>query len=165
LAIRKTAFFGLVFVLQILPIFFAIEIVYGGRGARSSNRLMNWFRFRGRPLARLALFALVLQMAASFGHLHRDELGLSPRSFGTQFGVANVTSALAAPAPHDHYPSTDDYCPICATAALVAAAVPSLPPVLLIPLRAGCACQPPMGTRSLSSNVAHSFQARAPPIA
>ena len=37
---------------------------------------MNWFRSNIQSSARLALFALTLQMAVSFGHMHRDDLGL-----------------------------------------------------------------------------------------
>ena len=39
---------------------------------------MHWFRSRMRSCGRLALFALALQMVLSFGHMHRDDLGLPP---------------------------------------------------------------------------------------
>ncbi len=127
---------------------------------------MNWFRSKIRSGARLALFALAVQMIVSFGHMHRDDLGLPPLAAPDQTQItSNTAPSPAGPADQDHHPASDDYCPICASMALVATAMPSLPPVLIVPvpIRRVWAAQLP--AHSLSTQVAPSFQARAPPLA
>jgi hypothetical protein len=126
---------------------------------------MDWIRSKIRPCARLALFALAIQMAVSFGHVHRDDLGLPPfpTSDRTQL-ASNSAHPPAVPADQDHYPAPDDYCPICASMALVATALPSLPPVLIAPepIRHIWPVETPV--QAVSTQVTLSFQARAPPV-
>lgn len=126
---------------------------------------MNWFRLKIRSGAGLALFALAFQMAVSFGHMHRDDLGLPPLSSADGTQTASVTTP-ADPANSGHHPaSDDDYCPICASMQLIATALPSLPPVLWVPepiRRVWLAQTPPRG---VSTPLALSFRARAPPLA
>jgi Protein of unknown function (DUF2946) len=122
---------------------------------------MNWFRSRSRSAARLALFALAVQMVVSFGHLHRDDLGLPPLPIADQTRINVDSSGASAPQHHNQKP--DDYCPICASMALIATALPSLPPMLVTPdpIRRVWPTQIPV--RGVSVKVALSFQARAPP--
>jgi hypothetical protein len=127
---------------------------------------MNWFRSRIRSSARLALFALAVQMVVSFGHMHGDDLGLPPLSTSDQTQIgSSTTGAPGHPANQDRHPASDDYCPICASMALVATAMPSLPPVLIVPapIRRVWLAEPPV--QVFSTEVALSFQARAPPLA
>lgn len=127
---------------------------------------MNWFRSRIRSGAQLALFALVFQMAVSFGHMHRDDLGLPPLSdAGQTLLTTGAAPTAAGPAAPDRQPAAPDYCPICASMALVATALPSLPPVLITPdpVRRTWPTQTPV--RGVSLDIAPSFQARAPPSA
>ena len=92
---------------------------------------MRWFRANRSFGGGLALFALVVQLMLSFGHIHREDI----------FGAANAASggtSIAAPAadasqpvPHQrHSKHADDYCAICATIHLLgssfAAAAPQL---------------------------------------
>jgi hypothetical protein len=127
---------------------------------------MNWFRSRIRPGAQLALFALAIQLAVSFGHLHRDDLGLPPLSTFDETPVTSVAiHAPAHPANQTHSPAPDDYCPICASMALIATAMPSLPPVLIVPESIRHVWPTQLPVRSASLKVALSFQARAPPSA
>jgi hypothetical protein len=81
---------------------------------------MNWFRATIRPFAQLALFALAVQMVVSFGHMHRDDLGLPllATAHWAHF-PSSATQAVAGPADRDQYPLSDDYCPICASIALL----------------------------------------------
>jgi hypothetical protein len=127
---------------------------------------MNWFRSRIRSGAGLALFALALQLVLSFGHMHRDDLGLPalPASALAQL-ASDATHAPAPPANPNHHPASDDYCAICANMALVATALPSLPPVLIVPepIRRVWSLQMPV--HAVSRQVALSFRARAPPLA
>jgi hypothetical protein len=123
---------------------------------------MRWFRSRIRSGAQLALFALAFQIVVSFGHMHRDDLGLPPLPASTD--ARSASHAPPAPADSDHHPgSDDDYCPICASMMLIATAVPALPPVLIVPetIRHEWPCKVP--AVGISHNVALSFQARAPP--
>jgi hypothetical protein len=136
---------------------------------------MNWFRSKIRSCAQLALFALAFQIAVSFGHMHRDDLGLPPlpRSDSAQTAsiaaLAPVTNSERQPGssqPGSSQPgSSDDYCPICASMQLIATAMPSLPPVLWMsePIRRVWPADMPAQLFSLQ--IALSFQARAPPTA
>ncbi|WP_368367115.1 DUF2946 family protein [Bradyrhizobium commune] len=105
-------------------------------------------------------------MVLSFGHIHRDDLGLPPppASDATQL-ISGIAHALGDPADQDHHPASNDCCPICASVALVATALPSLPPVLVepIPIRRARLLETPV--QPPSTQVWRSFQARAPPIA
>ena len=127
---------------------------------------MNWFRSRIQSGARLALLALALQMAVSFGHMHRDDLGLPPLPTSDEMQVASVAIHVAGhPADQTHRPAPDDYCPICASMALVATALPSLPPVLIVPATIRHEWPSQLPARCVSLKVALSFQARGPPAA
>ncbi|MGA8696290.1 MAG: hypothetical protein WB689_21100, partial [Xanthobacteraceae bacterium] len=95
---------------------------------------MNWFRSTIRPFAQLALFALAVQMVVSFGHMHRDDLGLPPLATAHWAHFpSGAAQALTGPTDRDQYPSSDDYCPICASIALLATGAPPLPPVTVAP--------------------------------
>jgi hypothetical protein len=125
---------------------------------------MIWFRSRIRSGAQLALFALAFQMAVSFGHMHRDDLGLPPLTDADQTHFAASPTEAAAPVQKHHQPAApDDYCPICASMALVATAIPSLPPVLVTPDPTRRLWPTQMPVRGVSVDIAPSFQARAPP--
>jgi hypothetical protein len=112
------------------------------------------------------MFALAVQMILSFGHMHRDDLAPSPLR---TFDAAHFTSVTALEPAHptdpDHHPTSDDYCPICVSMALVATALPALPPVLTVPVPISSVCSSQTPTYSVSTRVALSFQARAPPLA
>jgi Protein of unknown function (DUF2946) len=127
---------------------------------------MNWFRSRIRSGAQLALFALAVQMVLSFGHIHRDDLGLPPLA-GT--GPTQMTSAAAAgsqpPAGQHHQPASDDYCSICASIAVLATWMPALPPVLVSPEPIRRVWAPVVALQSPPTQISLSFQARAPPVA
>jgi hypothetical protein len=90
---------------------------------------MGWLRTNRRFCAALALFALTLQLALSFGHIHlRDFVGIP----GTAVAQAQIT------APHS--PNTnaadqvnDGYCLVCATVALSGTLVLSALLALLLP--------------------------------
>jgi hypothetical protein len=127
---------------------------------------MNWVRSTIRPFARLALFALALQMVVSFGHMHPDDLGLS--SWATAHRAhfpSGVAQALSGPVDRDQYPSSDDYCPICASIALLATGAPSLPPVVVAPPVISAVWSSPTSPYLVATKAIFSFQARAPPLA
>jgi hypothetical protein len=105
-------------------------------------------------------------MVLSFGHMHRDDLGLPPLPGIDQTLFTAVTKAApAAPADRERHPPSNDYCPICASMALVATAIPSLPPVLIVPVPISRVYASQTPAYGASTQVAPSFQARAPPLA
>src|ERR1700752_5066087 len=81
--------------------------------------------------AGLGLFALLLQLALSFGHVHPEDL------LGTSAaGIAAVAgkSPPATPAPDSHGSGAPhDDCPICAVMHLAGTIVLPEPPVLALP--------------------------------
>jgi hypothetical protein len=131
---------------------------------------MNWFRSRIRLGARMALFALAFQMAVSFGHVHRDDLGLPPLPASEQTPDPSAASSAIAintpaqPNGQNHQPASDDYCAICASMALVATALPSVPPLLITPAPIPRVWPPETRLGSISTEVTLPFQARAPPL-
>jgi hypothetical protein len=115
---------------------------------------MNWFRSNIKHGSRLALLALAIQFALSFGHFH----GL----------VAQAAPAIAqtiqqAPANQDS-DRPADFCAICAVMALANAAMFATPPVLLLPQAVEFLYR---ATDAEFVHLDHSrvaFQPRAPPI-
>jgi hypothetical protein len=124
-------------------------------------------------------------MVVSFGHMHRDDLGLSPlaeagqahadqagpgqiqagQNQAGQIQVASATTpAPPAPADQDRHPAPDDYCAICASMALVATGMTSLPPVLVVPGAVVHVWFLETPARHIAPRIALSFQARAPPV-
>jgi hypothetical protein len=132
---------------------------------------MGWVSRHKRNGALLALAALALQLALSFGHMHRDDLGLPllPTADQTLNAFAAVPSpAGTVPSPQrpteqGHQPASDDYCAICASMALVATATPSLPPVLIVPTAIRHAWQVQTASSEVAARIALPFQARGPP--
>ena len=123
---------------------------------------MRWFRTRSRLGSCLALFALALQLALSFGHVHLD--GDAPDS-GHPSVLSDAQPATALdPTNHDSPAADDDHCPICAlihlARTLVQAEAPSLPlPGDFEQLRFEAASD-----FGLAAPNDAPFQARAPPI-
>ena len=136
----------------------------GETGGRGSS--MHWFRSKSRSSARLALLALALQMIVSFGHIHRDDLGLPPLGGSGQTQVASSAAApSAAPTDKHQQPASDDYCPICASIALLATAMPALPPVIVMPEPIERIWPSIAPLDAPAPRLSLSFQARAPPAA
>jgi hypothetical protein len=84
---------------------------------------MKWFRSNIRHGSRLALFALAIQFALSFGHFHGIAAQAAPAIQASQQAPSN---------PDSDQPSTDP-CAICAVMALANATLFATPPVLLLP--------------------------------
>jgi hypothetical protein len=92
---------------------------------------MKWFRSNIRTGARLALLALLVQFALSFGHVH----GLvPPAASATQSVLPADHAAKPQPAPGKHdSDQTSDVCAICAVMAMASTVLFSAPPILLLP--------------------------------
>jgi hypothetical protein len=121
---------------------------------------MRWVRTNRRFCGTLALFALALQLALSFGHIHLRDFAGIPGSAAAQTQV----SAPHGPDGDAADQGSDHYCLVCATVALTGALV--------------LAALAPLSLLSNSTDVLHRyrladprgrfehalFSARAPPL-
>jgi hypothetical protein len=114
---------------------------------------MKWVRANIRTGARLALFALTIQLALSFGHFHAIAAHAAP-------AIESAQQQLPAP-DSGHHP--DDLCAICVVSALVGTAMAAAPPSLPLPQAADL----PRQTTDTASLQLHTpraaFRSRAPP--
>jgi hypothetical protein len=89
---------------------------------------MRWMRARLGAGSRLALFALTLQIALSFGHIHLGDF----RHTGGGLAAGGTPSAPSAPTQHP-VSDAEDYCAICATIHLAATSLLPQAPQLPVP--------------------------------
>jgi hypothetical protein len=93
---------------------------------------MGWFRSRSSWGSYLALFALVVQLALSFGHVHLE--GGAPVSghASALFAVhpSNASAAAVDPAGKEFPALADDHCPICTLIHLAGTLVPATAPAV-----------------------------------
>jgi hypothetical protein len=116
---------------------------------------MLWFRRRCRYAAGMALFALALQLALSFGHIHA-----LPTPQPTASVTAQVHDGPSPPGNHD-----DDYCSICAVLALLTNAQTASAPVVVLPVVLAVAERPTLPETIPSGSQRVAFRSRAPPQA
>jgi hypothetical protein len=135
---------------------------------------MKWFRSHIKQGARLALFALAIQFALSFGHFH----GIAEAAPAIQSGItqsdASHADGLAAreagatqqqsPANHDSDRQSNDNCAICAVMAMANATLFATPPVLLLPQAVEFLYLATDAEFVHLNAVRVAFQPRAPPI-
>jgi hypothetical protein len=114
---------------------------------------MKWFRSNIQHGSRLALFALAIQFALSFGHFH----GIS-----AQAAPANQQTNQQAPS-NDPDQQPADPCAICAVMALANAVLFATPPVLLLPQAIGFLYLVTDAEFVHPGSVRVAFQPRAPP--
>src|SRR5271155_177571 len=114
---------------------------------------MKWVRANIGLGARVALFALAVQFALSFGHFHPIAALAAP-------SIQSVQQQLPGPDQDRHL---DDVCAICAVIALASTAVVAAPPSLPLPQFTELPRQP-TETAFLRLHAARTaFQSRAPP--
>jgi len=136
---------------------------------------MNWFRSNLKRVAGMALFALGIQLALSFGHLHGVATATSGPDFGSAASRLSFANGLAVqiadsqrarqPASnHDSGEHPGDICAICAVMAMASTALFATPPSLPLPQSVEFW---PLAVESYFARVASAsaaFQPRAPPI-
>lgn len=125
---------------------------------------MKWFRSNIRTGARLALLALVLQFALSFGHVHGFAV---PAAASTQSALpsghaADSAAPQQAPAKHDSDRTTDG-CAICAVMAMASMVLFSSPPLLMLPEAVEILQRITDAEFAHLKSVGTAFQPRAPP--
>jgi hypothetical protein len=122
---------------------------------------MKWFRSNIKHGSRLALFALVLQFALSFGHFH----AAAQAAPAIQSGLSYVLTTAGEPTSNpesNHQPR--DPCAICAVIALANSVLFAPPPLLLLP-QAITFLYLATDSEFVHLNAAYpAFQSRAPPI-
>jgi hypothetical protein len=125
------------------------------------DRRMRWIRSNLRGFARLALFALAVQVVVTFGHVHLD--GLVGVAQGSQ-AVADQSAGSPANAPgNGPHGNADLDCPICALIQLASTSAPALAPPLPVPLVVGGTVLEAPDATGVAASPAFAFQARGPP--
>ena len=136
---------------------------------------MKWFRSNIRHGSRLALLALVVQFALSFGHFHAAQAAPVIQSALSQAGTFDGNGLPAAnavdqatrqqPAPdQDSGQQPGDSCAICAVMALASNVLFATPPLLLLPQAVEFLYQTTDAEFVHLNSVRVAFQPRAPPI-
>jgi Protein of unknown function (DUF2946) len=137
---------------------------------------MNWFRKHLKHSSRLALFALAIQFALSFGHFHGLAAQAAP-AIQTHVTDADFASAagLAAQAAADEVaqkqqpstPDTDqqpaDACAICAVISLAGNVLFATPPLLQLPQAVEFLYLTTDAEFVHLNSIYPAFQSRAPP--
>jgi len=130
---------------------------------------MRWWRLHQRFGGYLAIFALWVQLAASFAHFHAYSFVASaaaPSGLGSTAQLLVSGGDLPAVAPdHPGKGFPRDNCPICATSYLMGSAVTARPPILATPIVFQHVCWEPINAGDVPRICNFSSRARAPPIA
>jgi len=137
---------------------------------------MKWFRSNIKCMSRIALFALGIQLALSFGHFHGvPSAATSVPEFGSAASKLSLAADLAAqvddsqsarePASnHDSGDHPGDICAICAVMAMANAALFATPPSLPLPQIAEFSRLTIEREFARVASASVAFQPRAPPI-
>ena len=133
---------------------------------------MKWFRKHIKHGSRLALFALAIQFALSFGHFH----ALAAPAIATGLTQADLdhartprrpdTASQAAQKQRPANPDTDhsaDACAICAVISLASNVLFSTPPLLQLPQAVELLYLTTDAEFVHLNSVHPAFQSRAPP--
>jgi hypothetical protein len=128
---------------------------------------MKWFRSNIRHGSRVALFALAIQFALSFGHFHALTAQAAPAigSSATLAGAATAESTspqLPSNSDSDRHPN--DACAICAVMAMAHTVLFATPPLLLLPQAVEFLYLTTDAEFDHLNAVRVAFQPRAPPI-
>src|SRR3974390_510348 len=124
---------------------------------------MRWIRMNRQLGARLALFALALQLVLSFGHIHAEDLGIAARANATSI-AHNLANGDGSPPPQDQ----DDRHVVCAICAMLSLTSTSLLPIvapLVLPVAYGWEWPADIQTAQVNFDLESHYQARAPPHA
>ena len=132
---------------------------------------MKWFRSNIRHGARLALFALLVQFALTFGHSHWFAQAAplaqsSLQQIDSSNGIASTDRAAVekqSPAGPDREQPGDDNCAICALVAMAGTVVSATPPLLLLPQAIDLLYRTTDAEFAHLSSASTGFQPRAPP--
>ena len=119
---------------------------------------MNWFRKHVKSGSRLALFALAIQFALSFGHFHAEIARAAPVELAGSTGAASQPTS-----DHDTDRHNTD-CAICAVLSLANHFLSATPPHLDVPQAAGLLSLASGAEFTHPGSPHPAFQSRAPPL-
>jgi hypothetical protein len=127
---------------------------------------MRGWRIRRMGIAGLGLFALLLQLFVSFGHVHVDEFIAPSAAASASMGRVAASKSTAATQQQTPNRLPDDDCPICATMHLTASGLLPAPPCVAVSLSISRVSHQTV-IEAFDSRVGRHvlFQTRAPPIA
>ncbi len=126
---------------------------------------MRWLRSNIRGLARLALFALAVQIIATFGHVHLERVALTTAQAAQSAVPDQAVEHLAKSQSRGQksHGAADFDCPICALIQLASTSAPSAAPPLPIPVILGGTILKAPEAADFAASTAFAFQARGPP--
>jgi hypothetical protein len=119
---------------------------------------MKWLRSNIKHVSLVALFALAIQFALSFGHFH----GIAADAASAQ--VARSLSAPQGAPDHGSPEHPGDICAICVVMAMANAALFATPPVVLLPQAVDFSYSATAAEFVRIASIRAGFQPRAPPI-
>ena len=138
---------------------------------------MNWFRKHLKHGSQLALFALAMQFALSFGHFHALAARAAP---AVQTGLTDTDLAIAAtlatqgaaseaarqqqPSEHDTDHQPANACAICAVLSLANNFLFAMPPLLELPQAVELLHLTTGAEFAHLGSLHPAFQSRAPPV-
>jgi hypothetical protein len=123
---------------------------------------MGWIDRHRRHGAVLALFALALQIAVGFSHVHLHGLGGNSHApIAKQARLAYSLPETPAQTPTDD----DDYCAVCASIFLASTAFTPAPPQLLVPVNFRRIELCFTTATAIADSPRLAFRSRAPPVA
>jgi len=118
---------------------------------------MKWLRSNIKHGSRLALFALAVQFALSFGHFHAIAAQAAP-------GMPQAAQSQQPASGHDSDRQSNDGCAICAVVAMANTVTFATPPLLLLPQAVEFSYLTTDAEPVQLNAVRVAFQPRAPPI-
>ncbi|WP_177243037.1 DUF2946 domain-containing protein [Bradyrhizobium sp. Gha] len=131
---------------------------------------MKWFRSNIRHGARLAMFAMLVQFALTFGHSHwfaraaplaQSQLTDSAKSIASPDSAA--VQNKQSPTNHDREQPGEDNCAICALVAMAGTVVFATPPLLHLPQAVELLYRTTDAEFLHLESAGSAFQPRAPP--
>jgi len=120
---------------------------------------MRWFRDNVRHGSWLALVAIAINLALSFGHVHVAGR-VSDRGLVAAIGTPDHGKVPG----HRDGPLGDDLCPICLVWSAIGNAMASVPPAIPLQLDAKLVDPPIAPVRLAVSLLRAAFQSRGPPV-
>jgi hypothetical protein len=123
---------------------------------------MRWLRCDRRIGSSLALVALAIQLALSFGHVHLDDVQRTDPAVAAIGPAAHSAKSLLAQQPGQ---DGDDYCAICASIYLASNSFVPSAPLLPVPSVSHSVEHFDHGAAVFIAPRRLAFQSRAPPLA
>jgi hypothetical protein len=125
---------------------------------------MKWFRSNIKQGSKLALFALAIQLALSFGHFHAVAHAAPAIKSGVVLAAPAASPQQQPASDRDSDRHTNDGCAICAVMAMANAVLFATPPLLELPQAAEFLYRTTDAEFVHLNSVRVAFQPRAPPV-